>query len=303
MILKERSKMNYFRSLQKVLDHPLNRHQQTRTIFRIFWWKLNQWFFHLPAKVAISSKSSLLCYPETAFGSYVVYAQLPEYPETLFVQKYLTKKSVFFDVGAHLGEYAILAAEIANKGRIFAFEPTPQSRAYLLENIALNSHAKHVEVSEYALSSKQGVAHFVLEGEAEVNHLSSEPSASKKTIKVRTTTIDAFRKKYQIKKIDLIKIDVEGGEEAVLKGSKNTLATHAMPAIIFELNPNSTWYQKSPNPVFALLAKNNYSFFSFTPQGKLKPFNNNVKQEYTINIIAVQKSKLGRKLTQFIVKP
>jgi FkbM family methyltransferase len=293
--------MNYIASLIKVLNHPLNRNQKLATLGRIGWWKCNQWFFHLPAKVAISPKSSLLCYPETSFGSYVVYARLPEYAETQFLGFYLKPSDSFLDIGAHLGEYAILAAEKIERGTIIAFEPTPQSRVYLTENLALNNLSGRVLIDERAVSTKAGTAFFALEAEAEVNHLVTKSSRVKK-LRIKTVSLDTVIGKANLKQVGLVKIDVEGAELAVLKGASKSLKRAVIKAMILEVNPTAEWYQTNPDQLFSLLTKFGYQHYAFTKTGKLKPFDPTQPVSTTCNILAAHQSIFKSRIKSLLTK-
>jgi FkbM family methyltransferase len=294
--------MIFITALRNVLNHPLNRNKTVGTLARVVWWKVNQLFFHLPVKMKLTESVSLLCYPETSFGSYVVYATFPEYAEIMFVQRYLDKNSVFFDVGAHLGEYALIAASIATQGKVFAFEPTPHTIRLLEENIALNPTAKKIKVIKQAVSNKVGTAQFVIEPESEVNHLPHNQDTKQNTVKVKTTTLTAIASKYRCKKIDLVKIDVEGAELAVLEGAEKLLTKGAIKAFILEINPKANTYHHSQSELRRLLKKYRYSLFTFTEDGMLRKLGKNQLPNHTVNVVAAHATSVKSVLKSLIVR-
>lgn len=291
--------MNYFASLIKVLNHPFNRTQPVQTLGRIGWWKLNQWFFHLPAKVKLSESVSLLCYPTTSFGSYVVYARWPEYAETRFLLDYLRPNDVFIDVGAHLGELSLLAASKITKGKVLTFEPTPHILPYLHENIALNRANHKIKVIEKAVSDQVGTARFVLNPESEVNHLRAKREITSSSIKVPTTTIDREVINNKLSRISLLKIDVEGAEINVLIGAKKNLHQHKIEAMMIEVNPRSTQYQKGLT-LFSWLDSYKYLYFTFNEDGTVTPLNKSTLPAETINILAITPKIAQGRLKPFI---
>lgn len=137
------------------------------------------------------------------------------------------------DVGCHKGEILDLFLQYAPQGAHFGFEPIPGLYEGLVKKYAA---APNCRLFDIALSDKTGASSF--------NYVVSNPSYSgllKRTydhpnerdtlITVRTERLDDVVPTEQ--KIDLIKIDVEGGEMLVLKGATKTLM-RCKPVVIFE---------------------------------------------------------------------
>jgi FkbM family methyltransferase len=125
---------------------------------------------------------------------------------------------VIFDIGAHVGFYSLLAAEITGPtGQVFAFEPLPRNFNYLKKHIEINNY-KNVNPFNVAVSDKDGFA-FFNEGENDfTGHL-----ADNGEIKVKTIGIDEWINSGKLPVPDVLKIDVEGAEFSVLKGAANLL--------------------------------------------------------------------------------
>jgi FkbM family methyltransferase len=143
--------------------------------------------------------------------------------------KHLTDP-IIFDVGANIGTITIWLSKIFSKGEIYSFEAQRQIFYQLCGNIAINN-LYNVNAFNLALDSKKG--HYKIK---EPNYFSNNDfgifslleekiSTTNKDLIVESTTIDEFVKLYNIKKIDLIKIDVEGMDLEVLKGSIESLET------------------------------------------------------------------------------
>ncbi|MFA5084207.1 MAG: FkbM family methyltransferase [Candidatus Paceibacterota bacterium] len=125
---------------------------------------------------------------------------------------------IVYDVGAHAGFYTLLAAElVGEKGRIFSFEPNPRNIVYLKKHIRLNNY-KNIEVFETAASEKTG-SHFF---SAEENSFYGKISKDGR-LEVKTVALDDLIGKGKLLPPDVIKIDVEGAELAVLRGAAGIL--------------------------------------------------------------------------------
>ena len=125
------------------------------------------------------------------------------------------------DVGAHIGYYTIIASSfVGQKGNVWAFEPEPGNIKELRNNMTLND-AKNVTLLEQAVSDKCGKAQFFVSDE-----LSGECSLVKiknrlnKTIDVDIVALDDV---LGGEKVDVLKIDVDGGEIGVLRGAKRLI--------------------------------------------------------------------------------
>ena len=131
--------------------------------------------------------------------------------------------SVVYDVGAHFGYYSLLASHLAGgSGRVIALEPAPRNLQVLRKHIDLNRCA-NITVLETALSDHPGEARFDNRAGSGVGHLSPEGPLT-----VKLTTLDALTREFPAPNV--VKIDVEGAEEAVLRGGRETLS-RAKPVV------------------------------------------------------------------------
>lgn len=149
-----------------------------------------------------------------------------EEAELLLMPFFLTKGSVFFDIGANTGIYTFNAEKYIASASINAFEPIPEL------HFRLRRMFRKSNIYKLALSDTIGVHNFKIPtiGEDEyksrgkLNTEYVERGETKcRTIKVRTSTLDSFVDENNIKGIDFIKIDVEGHELQVIMGGVNTL--------------------------------------------------------------------------------
>jgi FkbM family methyltransferase len=161
--------------------------------------------------------------------------------ETAAVLAALPRGGTFVDVGANWGYFTLVAAHaVGPNGRVLALEPDPRMAAELRGNVARNGIA-HVTVLEAAAS--EGAGEAVLAGYAEadrnrgVSSLVAVPAGDAPSFAVRTARLDALMDEHGIARADLVKIDVEGAEELVLRGMARGLAEGRYGRVLMELHP------------------------------------------------------------------
>lgn len=283
-----------FNALLNVWNHPYNKSRRLKALAIAIWWKCNQLFFHLPAVVKITDEFSIICYPESSFGSYIVYARWPEYDECRFLATYLEKNDVYVDIGAHIGSELLVAASKITKGRMFGFEPTLTTYGELLQNIQINSLEAKIKLFQQAVSNKSGVARFVLGTNSEMNHLSTSRKSSQGE-KVKVVTLDEFAMKNKIKKINVLKVDTEGAELQVFLGAKNLLKEQQVEVILFEVNQNISSFGATINELLIFLEKQGLQLFEFS-NGKLKRIKSTqFVFKKTTNLVAGLKTAIVKK--------
>lgn len=142
------------------------------------------------------------------------------------------------DAGAHIGYFSLLAARrVGPTGRVYAFEPAPDNFTLLVRNIAANGYRNVVPVRQ-AVSDHDGVATFFLHPDSVAHSLHRETSGrAPATVQVETTTLDRFLSAQGWPAVDLLKLDIEGGEPAALDGMKELLAHNAGLRLILEFIP------------------------------------------------------------------
>ncbi|OGJ15965.1 MAG: hypothetical protein A2632_01290 [Candidatus Pacebacteria bacterium RIFCSPHIGHO2_01_FULL_46_16] len=282
--------MNIFSQFSTLLNHPNNRGSELQTLIRIITWKINQLLFKLPKIVKLTDSCRIICYPNSSYASFIVYARFPEYYEMSFIQSVVKKKWTFFDVGANIGAISLLAASQMSTGKVYAFEPTPMLISKFNQNVLLNKFENKITLVVSAVANKVGVIEFTCESESEVNHITGNSGSRSKSTLVPTVTLDAFANKKKISHIDFLKIDVEGAELLVFQGAKKLLEEGRIGIILFELNKNCKTFGYQFQDIFKLLAKEKYSFFLFDTNGALHEIDiARYALTKTENIIAVQK--------------
>jgi FkbM family methyltransferase len=140
------------------------------------------------------------------------------------------------DAGAYLGYFTLLAADrVGPKGRVYAFEPHPESVQALCENVRANGFEDRVTVVPMALDDGRAIRRLRLEDNPAQSRLGRHETW-KRSATVRCTTLDLYLAAEAAP--DLVKVDVEGAEVAVLAGMASTLErVDEGFAMIMEFNP------------------------------------------------------------------
>ena len=149
---------------------------------------------------------------------------------------------VFVDVGANIGEFAIFGAKrVGPRGRVLAFEPGDRMLEVLTRNIAANGLAQ-VEIHPVGLGDRETVLPLYAPGPDESDpHLFSTyrdahgAAAARPVQTIRIRRLDDVLAERPVDRLDVMKIDVEGGELPALVGAVTTLERHR-PQLMVEFN-------------------------------------------------------------------
>ncbi len=177
--------------------------------------------------------------PELALGTYEVPIQ------NIFAQ-YLKTGAVFYDIGANVGFFSIVAAKlVGDSGKVIAFEPGKDNAQAIRHNAALNNF-KQIEVIEKAISNTSGSGQLLLAKYSGGHALATAdaPPDLAGEITVDVVSIDDLIAQKLIVPPNFVKVDVEGAELDVLKGMKETIKTY-QPTIIYEVDDGDrTTYER-----------------------------------------------------------
>jgi FkbM family methyltransferase len=165
--------------------------------------------------------------------------------DAFLVKKKLLKKSVqpltIFDIGANEGQTTERYLKMFPTAKIYSFEPVPEVFTLLERKFHENPQ---IIVNQLAVSDAVGTADFYLHAYGSNVWNSLLPKAPDSiivpedvsTVKVPTITIDLFCERHNITTIDLLKLDIQGGELLALKGALNMLQKGGIKLIYSEVN-------------------------------------------------------------------
>lgn len=256
-----------FKTLSFIFNHPFNRKQRFRALLIFIKWQINCRLNPYPIVYSLTEETKILVWKGLTGVTGNVYCGLLEFEDMSFLLHFLRPNDLFFDIGANVGVYTILASgEIGAK--TISFEPIPLTFEILSANVRLNNLSDKVELLNIGLGGSFGVLKFTKSLDA-VNHVATSDDLD---------TIDVLVKRMdEISNIipSLIKIDVEGFETEVLNGATNILKNENLKAIIIELNGSGNRYGYDENLIHEQLL--NFGFRSF----RYDPFERNLVQIFS----------------------
>jgi len=210
-------------------------------------------------------------YPKGELIDFLPFFPLFERTEMQLVAKLLKPGMNVIDAGANIGIYSLLAAKcMGDSGQVWAFEPSQSTYRLLLDNLALNGSAT-VAAHRLALSDVQG--QLTLRSENGFGDLyrhldyTGKAAAGDQVETVEVTTLDDFAAANKIDKIDFLKIDVEGGEYCLLKGSQDLLSRS--PNVVVMVEVEEDWCLRNglkTEDAVALLKGLGFNLYSWSPR-------------------------------------
>jgi len=147
----------------------------------------------------------------------------------------LKRGDVFVDVGAHIGKYSVVVAKVVGEnGLVIAIEPHPENYKVLNRNVRLNN-LNNVIALNIAAWSKEGKLKLFIGKGSDLHSVKRDHGLG--FYYVQAKALDDVLDALNIRKVDYVKIDVEGAELEVLKGMERTLKRFR-PIVIVEITEN-----------------------------------------------------------------
>jgi FkbM family methyltransferase len=217
-----------------------------------------------------------------------------------FFEHYLRAGDIAFDVGASVGLYTLLFSRIVGPtGEVHAFEPTANTFDCLVRNTL--SAGQHVRLNRFGLSH-ENAALRLSHGAQDNNAFNTfgqpfGPAESRDGLyqseMVWAATLDDYLRDYEVGNVDLVKIDVEGWEERVVRGGIATLLQSAPVLVLEYCSPAARNANSSCAALSHLLNALGYDLFRYKPNSRdLDPVDRDRGAWQYANLVAVQRKAL-----------
>lgn len=213
------------------------------------------------------------------------------------------KAPIIFDVGANVGDYALLVKQHIPSAQVYAFEPAHETYAQLIShlnagesngiksfNLGFSDAEKTVELFSYTVEGQEVSLLSSIDQRLPTQVVNVQRSGSE-TIEVRT--IDTFCASNNLAQIDFLKLDVEGHELAVLRGAAKMLAESHIRIIQFEFGPANI-YSRTFFYDFWQLLSDQFRIYRIIPKGivPLDYYGEHLEVFLTTNYVAVKRELL-----------
>ena len=187
--------------------------------------------------------------------------------------KLIQKVSTFYDIGANIGYYSLLAAAQNKEVKVVGFEPASGPLHYFKKNVSVNNFSERIKTEPIALSQKEGELKFYERKSLKYHYLkhnlagdgsavgNDDASKNFNIRKVKTLTLDSYVKSSKENRIDLIKMDTEGTEHLILKSASYVLIEW-QPIIICE-----TLFNTTESDLEEILIVHGYEFYNHVDKG------------------------------------
>jgi FkbM family methyltransferase len=248
------------------------------------------------------------------FGIFAANFQFPTYrdlflkgrydPQVLwYMEALLSQGDVFLDVGANFGLFTVIAARLVGaKGRVHSFEPLQEAYQYLKKNVHLNS-LENVAINAVAIGASASTAELYRFRDLPIGHTSLSPLGRSNwhSFTCDVVSLDVYVMKSHVRRVSMIKIDVEGSEMNVLLGARRLLERDG-PAVILEINPKTApFFGYRPEELLNFLRDLEYTFLIYQPAThRLAPLNTESDLRDEGDIVCVRSAKDKSKLQPFL---
>lgn len=242
-----------------IVSHPFNKRKKLSAIFR---------FLNYQIAIRIMKSSFLINWVDNTkilvsagqtglTGN--LYCGFMEYKDMSFLLHFSNHTDTFYDIGANVGAYTILASGV-NQMKSICFEPVPTTYDSLLDQIKINRIDNLVEARNNGVGSKNEVLEFTNNLNC-TNRVNIDPH----NLSVSKVDVICLDDHYMPNNTSIVKIDVEGYEKFVLEGGIKFFSNENTKALIVELNGSGEAFNIDDFEVHKLITSFGFSPISYDP--------------------------------------
>ena len=217
--------------------------------------------------------------------------------QTEIVKKYVHEGDIVVDIGAHVGYYTLLMAQLVGKnGKVYSFEPDPVNFQLLKKSVEINGFENVVLIQKAVSNITDKVKLFLGDNDSAINRIyDAKLGDAKESIDVESIRIDEYFKEND-ELINFIKIDSEGSEVKIINGMKQFLSRNQELVMMTEFFP--FLIKKSgdePNQYLKSLEKSGFSLYNILDKNeKTNKINSEnflesgINSQYCTNLLCIK---------------
>ena len=217
--------------------------------------------------------------------------------QTEIVKKYVHEGDIVIDIGAHVGYYTLLMAQLVGEnGKVYSFEPDPVNFQLLKKSVEINGFENVVLIQKAVSNITDKVKLFLGDDDSAINRIyDAKLGDAKESIDVESVTIDEYFKEND-ELVNFIKIDSEGSEVKIINGMKQFLSRNQELVMMTEFFP--FLIKKSgdePNQYLKSLEKSGFSLYNILDKNeKTNKINSEnflesgINSEYCTNLLCIK---------------
>ena len=217
--------------------------------------------------------------------------------QTEVVKKYVHEGDTVIDIGAHVGYYTLLMAQLVGEnGKVYSFEPDPVNFQLLKKSVEINGFENVVLIQKAVSNITDKVKLFLGDDDSAINRIyDAKLGDAKESIDVDSVTIDEYFKEND-ELINFIKLDSEGSEVKIINGMKQFLSRNKKLVMMTEFFP--FLIKKSgdePNQYLKSLEKSGFSLYNILDKNeKTNKINSEnflesgINSEYCTNLLCIK---------------
>lgn len=228
--------MNLFKILKFIFLHPFNRESRISAVLTFFRYQFSSKLFNQKLIINWVNNTKFIVSNGESGITGNLYCGLMEYVDMSFLIHYLDDTDAFYDIGANVGAYTILASGVKG-AKSYPFEPVPATYNKLIDQIKINHIDNLVTPRNNGLGNEVGTLKFT-------NNLNCQNKVIFDLDDSDSTSVDVLT----LDSIDypndhsFVKIDVEGYEKFIIDGGKDFFSSSNVNALIVELNGSGKNY-------------------------------------------------------------
>jgi FkbM family methyltransferase len=215
-------------TIKFIWHHPISSGDRRAALFRYARWQIGTRLLGAPVVIPFVESTRLVCERSMTGATGNLYCGLHEFGDMGFLLHFLRPGDAFVDIGANVGSFSILASGVAGAKSV-ALEPVASTFATLQLNIAINGLEGMIEPLCIAAGSQRGSVRFSIDRGPQnraVAHNYGGASAEVAVMSLDSVIADVCPA--------LMKVDVEGSEDAVLEGASEALRWPTLRAVLIE---------------------------------------------------------------------